>query len=249
MSTKSTYQRLNQGAARIMFIMGLGMGAVILGAVLSVGLSMRLAPRLHGLPLPVLHVLDVLIRNLWCLLILPLFVHAAARVAELRVWSTAVGSLLTGSSFLLLLAYLQRGGSGVWRSSWDFISWVLVMGMSALWIRRAVLKGAQHREAQAQKAKAKAAAKVSEYDAFLAEAAALGERQAAREAQSAPAATGTDGAMASPTSPVADSSPVDGGSMEPTAPEEDAASNEERPRAPGDSDLPDPEPSDTHSSS
>lgn len=226
MSTKSTYQRLNQGAARIMFIMGLGLGAVILGAVLSVGLSMRLAPRLHGLPLPVLHVLDLLIRNLWCLLILPLFVYAAARVTELRVWSTALGSLLTGSSFLLMLAYLQRGGGGVWRSTWDFVSWVLVLGMSTLWIRRAVLKGAQYREAQEQKAKVKAAAKVSEYDAFLAEAAALGDRQAAREAEGvqAPlASTGTDGATSEASSGTA--SPMDGASAD-SAPGEELPSGE-----------------------
>src|SRR5690606_6053826 len=125
----------------------------ILGSVLSVGLAMRLGPRLQGLPLPVLQVLDLLIRNLWCLVVLPLFVLAAARVTDLRAWSTAGGSLLTGSFFLLMLGYLQRGGGELWRGAWDFISWALVMGGSALLIRRAVLKGARHREAQTQKAK------------------------------------------------------------------------------------------------
>lgn len=191
MSTQSTYKRMNQGAARLMFILGLGMVAVILGSVLSVGLAMRLGPRLQGLPLPVLQALDLLIRHLWCLLILPLIVHAAARVADLRVWSTVAGSLLSGSVFLLLLGYLQRGGGGVWRGAWDFISWVLVMGMSALLIRRAVRTGARHREAQAQKAKAQAAAKVSEYDAFRAEAEAQADRHAAREVSGAPSGAET----------------------------------------------------------
>lgn len=202
MSTKSTYKRLNQGAARIMFIMGLGLAAVILGSILSVGLSMRLAPRLQGLPLPVLQVLDLLLRNLWSLLILPLLVYAAARVAELRVWTTSIATLMTGSFFLLMLAYLQRGAGEVWRSAWDFISWALVMAVSVLWIRRAVLKGTEYREAQTQKAKAQAAAKVSEYDVFRQQAAALGERNAARELESAEAtasaslaATGTDGGI------------------------------------------------------
>ncbi|HLT31734.1 MAG TPA: hypothetical protein VK013_16985 [Myxococcaceae bacterium] len=223
MSTKTTYQRLNQGAARLMFILGLGMAAVILGSVLSVGLSMRLAPRLQGLPLPLLSVLDLLIRHLWCLAILPALVYAAARVVELRVWSTAAGTLLIGSSFLLMLAYLQRGGGEVWRSTWDFLSWVVVMAVSTLWIRRAVLKGAQHRDAQAQRARAKAAAKVSEYDAFRAQAEALGDRHAAREVQGTLAATGTDGApMPDAPAPaeLADVSayPQDGGGPDASAP-------------------------------
>lgn len=184
MSTKkSVLEPLRVRIRRFQFIMGLGFVALIGGSFIGGSLRMRLSVRLASLPFELLAVVvDAALVNFWLLAALPLICHAAARVVELRPWSTALGAAMTGSAFLLAISAVQSGLAGLWpggpRPVLNLVAFALGVVLSA----RAVTLGRAAAARQAEKAREKAQARKSEYDEFLRAAEAGGARLEQREA-------------------------------------------------------------------
>src|SRR5690606_9025061 len=125
------------------------------GSLFSIGLLLRLGPRLHGAPWAVVFPIELVLKNLWCLALLPLFVYAAARVVALRPWSTALGALAAGEVFLRALRYIQGGADALWGSWTGFVAWLVVLAAAVFLTRLAVVKGrvaSQGLQAKAQRA-------------------------------------------------------------------------------------------------
>jgi len=176
---------LSQRAKRLYFVVGIGFAALMLGSILSVLLLQRLGPRLHGAPVVLLFFLEVLLRNLWSLLVLPILAYGAARAVPLGTWSTVVGALATGEVFVRALRYIQGGADVVWGSWSGFATGVAVLCASAALTRLAILRGREAAEVQLAEAQARARAKVSEYDEFVQAAERQGERNALAERERA----------------------------------------------------------------
>lgn len=189
---------------RFQFIVCLGFLSLVLGAWLSSSLAMRLSQRLIELPSVSLRLLvGVLLEELWVLAALPLLCYGAARIAELRPLTTSVGGALAGEVFVLALDFAREGTlwpSGGWRVN---VLRAVAFGSGIFLSYRAVERARAASAQLASEARAKAEAKKSEYDDFLREAEAAGERTAQREAERAAAAAAAQ-AQASAPAPVAE---------------------------------------------
>nr|WP_225937464.1 hypothetical protein [Myxococcus sp. RHSTA-1-4] len=184
---------------RFQFVMGLGFVALIGGSFIGGSLRMRLSVRLSALPFEVLAVvLDSAIVNFWLLAALPLICHGAARVVELRPWSTALGAAMTGSAFLLAISTVQSGLAGLWpgglRPVLNVVAFVVGVVLSA----RAVTLGRAAAARQVDKAREKAQDRKSEYDEFLRAAEAGGARLEQREAAAQSQASGPESSPSAP---------------------------------------------------
>jgi hypothetical protein len=184
---------------RFQFIVGLGFLSLVLGTWVSSSLSMRLMQRLYELPSISLRLLvGVLLEELWVLAALPLLCYGAARIAELRPLSTSLGGALAGEAFVLALEFTREGSlwpSGGWRVN---VLRAVAFGSGIFFSYRAVERARAASEQLASVARVQAEAKKSEYDTFLREAEAAGERTAQREAERAAAAAAAAGQAPAP---------------------------------------------------
>jgi general stress protein CsbA len=150
---------------RAQFIVGLGIVSLVMGMVISGYLFNRVGYRMAAFPSPVAFVFAQVGRSLWVVVVLPAACYGAARILELKPWSTAIGAALTGESFLVALDYIQSGE----------LPWVDLMvravalaggvALSAYGVRRGRSGAARATEAAAQIA----AANKAQYDAVLRE--------------------------------------------------------------------------------
>lgn len=190
---------LRERLRRLQLVVGMGFMAFVVGAVLSSALVIRLQPRLAALGSPlVVFGLTLLIKRLWVVAVLPVFCYGAARILELRPWSTALGAALTGEAFLFALRLVSTGLDGLADPGLDEAFVVATLAGGVVLSRWAVVKGrAAAARAQVLTASA-AAAKKSQYDEFAAEA----ERLAARRDEN-PIAAAAPAAAETPQAPVA----------------------------------------------
>ncbi|MFP2957395.1 hypothetical protein ACLEPN_06075 [Myxococcus sp. 1LA] len=186
MSSKtSVLEPLRVRVRRFQFIMGLGFIALIAGSILSVSLTLRLSVRIQAVPVGVLRVaLAVLLENLWVLGVLPLLCYGAARVMELRPWTTAGGAALTGAAFLNAMAFIQSGVRGLWAGDIGSLFSMVAFAGGVVLSARAVMLGREAAAQQSVKSQAKAQERKSEYDEFLRAAEQGAARLEQREAQS-----------------------------------------------------------------
>lgn len=186
MSSKtSVLEPLRVRVRRFQFIMGLGFIALIAGSILSVALTLRLSVRIQAVPVGVLRVaLAVLLENLWVLGVLPVLCYGAARVMELRPWTTAGGAALTGAAFLNAMAFIQSGVYGLWAGDIGSLFSMAAFAGGVVLSARAVMMGRDAAAQQSVKTQAKAEERKSEYDEFLRAAEQGGARLEQRESQS-----------------------------------------------------------------
>jgi hypothetical protein len=181
---KALLEPLRIRIRRAQFIVGLGFLALVLGSVLAGGLGMRLSARVEALPFAALvQLIGLAVRNFWVLVVLPLLCYGAARVLELRPWSTALGAALTGQSFLLAIEFVRNGLEGWVERGWlaTALEWG-ALGVGVVLSQRAVVRGRAAAGKQAEQAQQQAAARKDEYDEFLREAERAGEKISQREA-------------------------------------------------------------------
>lgn len=186
---KRPLESLRVRVRRLQFIVGLGFLSLTFGMMVSSSLAMRLSQRLYELPSNALRLLvGVVLEELWVIAALPLFCYGAARIVELRPLSTAIGGALSGQVFVVALDFVREG------SLWPTAGWrvnvlrAVAFGSGMFLSYRAVVSARAAAEQLASEAQAQAQAKKSEYDAFLRDAEAAGERSAQREAARAAAA-------------------------------------------------------------
>jgi len=202
-SKTSVLEPLRVRVRRFQFIMGLGFIALIAGSILSVALTLRLSVRIQSVPVGVLRVaLAVLLENLWVLGVLPLLCYGAARIMELRPWTTAGGAALTGAAFVNALAFVQNGANGLWLGGVGSFFSVVAFAVGLVISARAVMMGRDAAAQQTVKSQARAQERKSEYDEFLRAAEQGGARLEQREAQAAAVASPSE-----PSEPVAATQP------------------------------------------
>lgn len=199
MSTKpGVLDPLRVRVRRFQFIVGLGFLSLVVGAMLSVSLVLRLHSRVNALPSDFLRIpVVVALEDLWVLAVLPAFCYGAARIVALRTWTTAVGAALSGGVFVLALNFVRDGADGL-ITGWSFMSALHLLAFvgGILLSARAIRAGRAAAERGSADAEAKAAARKSEYDEFLKAAEAGGERLEQREGNAAEAPAASQAAPA-----------------------------------------------------
>ncbi|RKH00828.1 hypothetical protein [Corallococcus carmarthensis] len=181
---------------RFQFIVGLGFLSLVVGAMLSVSLVLRLHARVNALPSDFLRIpVAVVLEDLWVLAVLPAFCYGAARIVALRTWTTAVGAAASGGLFVLALNFVRDGMDGL-TTGWSVASGLRVVAFvgGILLSARAIRAGRAAAERGSTAAQEKASARKSEYDEFLKAAEAGGARLEQREggaAAEAPAPSGS----------------------------------------------------------
>ncbi|WP_223763046.1 hypothetical protein [Corallococcus sp. AS-1-6] len=197
---------------RFQFIVGLGFLSLVVGAMLSVSLVLRLHARVNALPSDLLRIpVAVVLEDLWVLAVLPVLCYGAARIVALRTWTTAVGAALSGGVFVIALNFVRDGFEGL-ATGWSFASALRVVAFvgGILLSARAIRAGRAAAEKGSAEAEAKAAARKSEYDEFLKAAEAGGARLEQREggaAAEAPAASGSGPVAGDSAAPEGSASP------------------------------------------
>lgn len=184
---KALLEPLRVRVRRAQFIVGLGFLALVMGSVLSVALALRLMGRVDALPAGVLRFgLALVLEKLWVLAVLPVLCYGAARIIELRPWTTALGAAFTGQMFLLALEFVREGVDGWLERGWlvTAVEWG-VTAVGVVLSQRAVVRGRADAGKQAEQAQQQAAARKDEYAEFLREAERAGEKSAQREAAKA----------------------------------------------------------------
>nr|WP_242588526.1 hypothetical protein [Corallococcus macrosporus] len=186
---------------RFQFIVGLGFLSLVLGAMLSVSLVLRLHSRVNALPSDFLRIpMAVVLEDLWVLAVLPALCYGAARVVALRTWTTAVGAAVSGGVFVVALNFVRDGLEGL-TSGWSFASGLRLVAFvgGILLSARAIRAGRAAAEKGSAAAQEKAAARKSEYDEFLKAAEAGGARLEQREGAASPdTSAAPEGTAASP---------------------------------------------------
>lgn len=179
----SVLEPLRVRIRRLQFIVGLGFISLVGGSVLSVALTLRLSVRVQALPHGLMRVvMAVLLENLWVLGVLPLLCYGAARVMELKPWSTAAGASASGAAFVLALNFVQSGAGGLWLGGLGSVLNLAAFAAGVVLSARAVKRGRAAAAQQSGKAQQKAQERKSEYDEFLRAAEAGGARLEQREA-------------------------------------------------------------------
>ncbi|RKG78577.1 hypothetical protein D7W79_12550 [Corallococcus exercitus] len=192
---------------RFQFIVGLGFLSLVLGAMLSVSLVLRLHSRVNALPSDFLRIpVAVVLEDLWVLAVLPALCYGAARIVALRTWTTAVGAAVSGGVFVVALNFVRDGMDGL-TTGWSFASGLRIVAFvgGILLSARAIRAGRAAAERGSAAAQEKAAARKSEYDEFLKAAEAAGERLEQREGGAAAEAPAPSGSA-----PVGDSAATQG---------------------------------------
>ncbi|GHG81547.1 hypothetical protein [Comamonas sp. JC664] len=210
MSSKtSVLEPLRVRVRRFQFIMGLGFIALVVGSILSVALTLRLSVRIQAVPVGVLRLtLAVLLENLWVLGVLPVMCYGAARVMELKPWTTGGGAAVAGSLFVHALGFVQNGVNGLWLGGLGSFLSVAAFAGGVVLSARAVALGRAAAAQQTVKSQAKAQERKSEYDEFLLAAEQGAARLEQREAQASTAAAAGQGAVTPEAASTGDGAPT-----------------------------------------
>lgn len=207
---------------RFQLTMGLGFISLVIGSVFTGSFTHRVVERAQDLPYLLYALLAVVLSNLWVLGVLPLICYGAARVLELRAMSTALGAAFTGQFFVMAVQTASGGVEGLWGGWVPFTMQVAAFFGGVLLSYRAVLQGRAAAVKGAQKVKAQAESRKSEYDEFLREAERAAEKTAQREAERAAAAAAGPAATEAPAPPSAAPTPEEAPKPDSTEPKSSA---------------------------
>jgi len=203
-SSKPLLEPLRVRLRRFQFIVGLGFLALILGSILSVGLSQRLVGRVQALPFEWLRfAIGLGVQKLWVLAVLPGLCYGAARVIDLRALPTALGAAVSGQVFILALEFVQDGVDGWVERGWLVISLEWAVFALGVWLSQlAVKRGRTVASARDALVRERASVRSDEYAEFLREAERAGEKSAQRDEAKSVAVADASGASApAPSSP------------------------------------------------
>jgi hypothetical protein len=168
---------------RLMFMVCLGFGAYVAGNIFSFQLFNRLTPRLAASGAVIRFIVPTLVGELWAIAVLPLFCYGAARVIELRPWTTAVAGLITGETFSIALQVISTGLDMPWRF---LLAQAVGLAVGVVASAQAVRRGRAAALRGEEVAKKTAEARKSEYDEFRRAAERTAERVEAQAAAPAP---------------------------------------------------------------
>lgn len=189
MSTKPrALDSLRVRIRRFQFIVGLGFLSQIIGPLITVALTQRLAQRIQDLPEILQLLIGIPLQNLWAIAVLPLLCYGAARIIDLKPLSTAVGAVVSGELFVLALNFAWSGIEGALPGAAAVALQISILAVGVFFSYRAVLRGRAEAAKGAAKAQAEAEARKSEYQEFLREAERAAEKTAQREAERAASA-------------------------------------------------------------
>lgn len=178
---------------RLQLILGIGLLACVLGALLTIPISFRVLPGLEPGSL-VFELARTLISQLWVYAVLPAVWYGVARIVEVRPRSAAVGSTLTGMLFQLAIALISTGLDGLLEAPPVHLAlWALTGVAGAFvtgWAIRAARAASKRAEEEARRA---AEARRDEYAEFARAAEQSAARIEAREAEGPPAQPETSG--------------------------------------------------------
>jgi len=168
---------------RLQFTTGLGFLALILGSIVSVGLSQRLAGRVQALPSDWLRfAIGLGVQKLWVLAVLPALCYGAARVIELRPLPTALGAALSGQVFILALEFVQDGIDGWVERGGVLLGLEWAVFALGVWLSQyAVTRGRAAAGTREVQVRERASVRADEYAEFLREAERAGEKSAQRD--------------------------------------------------------------------
>ncbi|MBX5482850.1 MAG: hypothetical protein IRZ16_13570 [Myxococcaceae bacterium] len=185
---------------RFQLIVGLGLTACVLGALVTIAISMRLGAALagHELPQVPIEILDALLAQLWAYAVLPLLLYGAARIIELKPWPTSIGGVAAGLVFQLSIILISRGFEGITEASPLRSGVMLAACALGAWVgAKAVTRARAAAKRAEEEARKEAEARKDEYAAFAREAERLAARTEARK-QQATSATPDSGASEAP---------------------------------------------------
>jgi hypothetical protein len=155
---------------RFQLIVGIGVLAVIIGAVVAPVLLLRLVP-LMSRPSAGWLVLFTVMGQLWVWAVMPLLLYATARVVEVRPWSAPVGAAATGMFFVLALGYITGGLESLTGEHPARLATLLLTAVGGVFLGRLAIVSARAAVDRRQReAQAAAEARKGEYDQFAREA-------------------------------------------------------------------------------
>lgn len=166
---------------RLQLVVGAGLLSVIIGALFSPVISLRLSEWVSSRGVFAL-VLFTAIGQVWVYAILPVVLYGFARIIELTPWRSAIGAAVTGLLFVLALGFVTAGVESITKEHpARLVTIVLTVALGVLISRSAIL-AARAAAARAQdEAKKTADARKDEYAEFIREA----ERVASRHDEEA----------------------------------------------------------------
>ena len=98
------------GVRRAQLAMGLGFLAMALGAFLTSSLMGPLFHRMASSPVWArMLVFELLLPQLWALVVLPLLAYGTARVVPLNPWPASLAAVLTGEGFIYAVRRVLQG--------------------------------------------------------------------------------------------------------------------------------------------
>lgn len=178
---------------RLQLIVGMGLLACVLGALLTIPLSFRVLPALEEGTF-LFAVARALISQLWVYAVLPVLWYGMARILELRPWRAAVGSTVTGMLFQLCIALITAGLDGfLGAPPVHLVLWVLTAVAGAFLSGQAIQKARAASRRTEDEARKLALARAEEYAEFAREAERAASRTVAPTVASAVAPTDPPG--------------------------------------------------------
>ncbi|MHB8877966.1 MAG: hypothetical protein ACYC8T_30085, partial [Myxococcaceae bacterium] len=128
---------------RFQLVLGMGFLAFVIGAIISSALLMRVQPRVQALGSPALAFVVLMgVSRLWVWAVLPAICYGAARILDLRPWTTAIGAALTGELFLLAIEGVSSGLEGLARP-WPVLALQVATLVGGVLLTRAAVAAAR----------------------------------------------------------------------------------------------------------
>lgn len=190
---------------RLQLIIGVGLIACVLGALISIPISFRILPLVSGSPLWIFEAVRTLVSQLWAYGVLPALFYGLARIIDLKPWTAAVGAVITGVLFQLSISLISRGFEGVIDEHPARAVMMVLTAAGGVWVCAFAVKSARAAAHRAEEeARKKADSRKDEYAAFAREAERLANRTEAR-----------DQASAVPPDPAATAAPADAAALPP----------------------------------
>ncbi len=218
---RNVLEPVRAGIRRFQLIVGLGLLSVILGAVLAPLILLKLAGMVST-PNVFWVVTFTAVGQLWVWAVLPGLLYAVGRIIDLRPWTAAVGSVVTGVLFVAILAVITSGWAGLYSDHPARLVTQLLTSVAGVFLGRTAVVSARAAAKLKEEETARAAlARKGEYEQFAKEAERLaaqhGAQPSAAQAQAAPDPSADPVSAAQPEAG-ADAEADPSGNPAPTAP-------------------------------
>ena len=168
------YQRFKARIQRLQFILALGFAVAALGAVLVAPLMVSLNERLARVPGGRIGAGAILaslaLGRLWVYAVLPVVAYGAARLVPLVPWPSAVGLVLVGEGFYLVLDAVTGGLEAVLHGGLFLLARLGTDALGVVLAAQAMALARRQAESSKVQSEAKNAERAGEYRAFLKEA-------------------------------------------------------------------------------